>query len=59
MKEISIYYYSVDRIYGTHLIEDSCRLVSNNVKDIMTADPNKFHVSLSNIVFSITRWKHI
>ena len=59
MKEISISYYSVDRIYNSHLIEDSCRLVSNNVKDIMSVDVNNFHVFDIYLVYSNTWWKYI
>jgi hypothetical protein len=46
IKANKIIYYSIDRDYvGRNYIEDSIRLVSNNVSDIRNADVNKLDVN--------------
>ena len=60
MKNIKLTYYSLDMVDADrNYMEDSHRLVSNDVKDIRFTDVNKFDVIFIYIVFSNTRWAYI
>jgi hypothetical protein len=60
MKTIKLTYYSLDMNDGDrNFMEDSNRLVSNDVKDIRYADVNKLDVTIIYIVYCDTRGTYI